>query len=59
MELCNHTYTTTAGRVFRCDTKPHPHRPDQHYFVRDLVMEERRKNSLRRNGPLRVVPGSR
>lgn len=54
MEPCNHTYTRPSGIVFRCDTEPHPHRPDAHYFVRDTSLETQRPAS-----PMIHTPGER
>lgn len=54
---CNHTYTLKSGKIFRCDARPHPTRPSEHYFVRDKVLET--KAFMASRGRLVSVPGER
>lgn len=56
---CDHTYTTLGNRVFRCDAPPHPSRPDQHYFVRDLELQDKHNAKARQRRRLVVIPGDR
>jgi hypothetical protein len=57
--LCGHTYTTLGNRVFRCTLKPHPTRPDNHYFERDHAAQDRLNARDRNRSRLVVIPGER
>lgn len=54
--LCGHTYTTLGLRVFRCTAEPHPNRPNEHYFERDMTASHPATRQRRR---LVAVPGER
>lgn len=56
--ICGHTYTRASGRKARCTAKPHPTKPDAHYFewVYDTPPTP---NAGRGRGHLIVVPGER
>lgn len=57
---CDHSYTRSSGMTFRCDTNPHPAKPDAHYFVRDREAEARRLHpDAKVRGSLIVIPGER
>lgn len=57
--ICGHTYTRTSGRTAQCRAKPHPRKPDAHYFVWLTKIEAgqiKTKDRRVRRG-LVIVPG--
>lgn len=59
--ICGHTYTRKSGRTARCTAKPHPNKPDAHYF--EWVSIEEQATLLhpqaRVHGRMIVIPGER